>query len=316
MPRLTIDDVHRRSQELRNWNRWGEDDEVGTLNHITPEKIVEAACLVKTGKTFSLAIDFDQKGPQTGDLGRFNPLHVMTATGMDAAHGAASPIKQQYSDDLLSLPLHSSTHWDALCHIFHESRMWNGRSAELVTSSGAQKNGIENTRDKMVGRGVLLDIPRHKNVESLDDGYAITGDDLDGCAAQQGVEIRGGDFVIVRTGKLGRCLRDGWGTYAGGDAPGLDFDTLGWIQDHQIAAIASDTWGVEVRPNHTDESEVFGPWHWVAIPNIGLSVGEIFYLEELAEDCAQDGVYEFFFVAPPLPITGATGSAVNPLAIK
>lgn len=316
MSKLTIEDVHRRSAELRNWNRWGEDDEVGTLNHVIPENIVYAASLIRIGKVFALGIDFNQHGPQTGDLGRFNPLHVMTATGMDAAHGAPSNIKQQYADDLLSLPLHSSTHWDALCHIFYDSQMWNGHSAELVTASGAQKNGIEKTKDKMVGRGVLLDVPRCKGVDALNEGYSITRAELDDCANDQGLEIRRGDFVIVRTGKLGRCLREGWGTYAGGDAPGLDFDTLGWIQEREIAAIASDTWGVEVRPNRTDESEVFGPWHWVAIPNIGLTVGEIFYLEELAEDCAKDGVYEFFFVAPPLPITGATGSAVNPLAIK
>ena len=106
------------------------------------------------------------------------------------------------------------------------------------------------------------------------------------------------------------------GSYAGGDAPGLAFETLNWIHGHEVAAVASDTWGVEVRPNQTDETEAFQPWHWVAIPNIGLSVGEIFYLEKLAEDCADDSRYEFFFAAPPLPITGASGSAVNPIAIK
>jgi kynurenine formamidase len=123
--------------------------------------------------------------------------------------------------------------------------------------------------------------------------------------------------VLVRTGQLGKCLRsESWGDYAGGDAPGLAFETLNWIHSHEIAAVASDTWGVEVRPNETNEEEAYQPWHWVAIPNMGLSVGEIFYLEELAEACADDSRYEFFFVAPPLPITGASGSAVNPIAIK
>ncbi len=123
--------------------------------------------------------------------------------------------------------------------------------------------------------------------------------------------------MLVRTGQLGRCLREGkWGSYAGGDAPGLAFETLWWIRAHEIAAVASDTWGVEVRPNETDESEVFQPWHWVAIPNMGLSVGEMFFLEELAESCAGDGRYEFFFVAPPLHLPGGAGSPINPQAIK
>src|SRR5438309_1216611 len=108
--------------------------------------------------------------------------------------------------------------------------------------------------------------------------------------------------------------RGGWGSYAGGDAPGLSFHTADWIYQHQIAAVASDTWGMEVRPNEIADS--FQPLHQVCIPNMGLTIGEIFFLDDLAEDCARDGVYEFFFVAPPLPITGAVGSPINPLAIK
>lgn len=317
MEKLTLEEVHRRSEELRTWNRWGEDDEIGTLNLATPESIVEAARLITEGKAFALAINFDAGGPQTGGLGRFNPIHAMLATGVDAARGVQEEMHIQYSDDILSLPLHGATHWDSLSHVFYDSRMWNGYSAELVSSRGAEKNGIEKAKDRMVGRGVLLDIARYKGVEALDDGYAISNEDLDGCARRQNVEVRTGDFVLVRTGQLGRCLgEENWGAYSGGDAPGLAFETLDWIHDRKIAAVASDTWGVEVRPNETDESEAFQPWHWVAIPNMGLSVGEMFYLEELAESCAGDARYEFFFVAPPLPITGASGSAVNPIAIK
>ena len=126
-------------------------------------------------------------------------------------------------------------------------------------------------------------------------------DDLNGCAARQGVEIRSGDFVIFRTGQLERCLTEGqWGSYAGGDAPGLAFETCHWIRQKDIAAICADTWGCEVRPNH---AEVNQPWHWVVIPAIGITMGEMFYLKDLAEDCVADGRYEFFFCAPPLVIT-------------
>src|SRR5215831_18923374 len=147
-------------------------------------------------------------------------------------------------------------------------------------------------------------------------GNPITVADLDGTAHAQRVEVRRADFVIVRTGQMEDRLRKGeWGGYAGGPAPGLAFETLDWIHGRQIAGICSDTWGIEVRPNDT-EPDVFQPWHWVTIPAIGIVHGEIFYLEELAADCAADRVYEFFFCAPPLVITRGTGSPINPQAIK
>ena len=119
----------------------------------------------------------------------------------------------------------------------------------------------------------------------------------------------------MRTGHLALCRsRGSWGEYAGGDAPGLSLSTADWIHRHELAAIATDTWGMEVRPNEIPGS--YQPLHQVLIPNMGLTIGEIFFLDELAGDCARDRVYEFFFVAPPLPITGAVGSPVNPLAIK
>jgi kynurenine formamidase len=124
-----------------------------------------------------------------------------------------------------------------------------------------------------------------------------------------------GDILIVRTGHMALCRSRGeWGDYAGGNAPGLSFHTAEWVQRHEIAAVATDTWGMEVRPNEFPET--YQPLHQVFIPNMGLTIGEIFFLDELAEDCARDGVYEFFFVAPPLPITGAVGSPINPIAIK
>ena len=127
--------------------------------------------------------------------------------------------------------------------------------------------------------------------------------------------MRRGDFLLVRTGQVEAKLAAGnWDGYAGGDAPGLAFETLDWLHAKELAAIATDTWGVEVRPNETDEANQ--PWHWISIPIMGLTVGEIFNLAELAKDCAADKRYEFMFVAPALPVTGAVGSPVNPMAIK
>ena len=149
----------------------------------------------------------------------------------------------------------------------------------------------------------------------MPDGYAIRSAELDACAAAQRVEVRKGDFVIVRTGHQERCLaKKDWSGYAGGDAPGLAFETCYWLKSKDVAAICTDTWGCEVRPNETDAANQ--PWHWVVIPAMGISMGEIFYLKELAEDCAADKVYEFFFTAPPLHLPGAAGSPINPQAIK
>ena len=322
MPRLydekPFDMAHLRATagRCKNWGKWGPDDEAGTLNYITPEDVVTAAGLIRRGKCFALGLNFDRHGPQLGLWGnRFNPIHTMLATGTDAVAGNQDAGKLRYADDMVSLPLQCGTQWDALGHIFYDETMWNGYDARLVDSNGAQKNGIHKVRDRMVGRGVLLDVARHHGVEFFEDGTAIVNEDLDACAEAQGVEIKRGDFVIVRTGQMEQRLEVGeWGGYAGGDAPGLAFETAEWIYEKEIAAICTDTWGCEVRPNETQDASQ--PWHWVVIPMIGITMGEIFYLKDLAADCAEDKVYEFFFCGPPLPVTKAVGSPINPMAIK
>ncbi|MCZ6605405.1 MAG: cyclase family protein [Alphaproteobacteria bacterium] len=311
-----MDHLREMAEKCKNWGRWGPDDEAGTLNFIGPDEVKTAASLVRKGKAMSLGLNFDSDGPQKGLWGnRYNPIHTMIATGTDAVAGRQKEMKIQYADDTVSMPLQCGTQWDALGHIFYDGKMWNGYDATLVDVNGAEKNGIEKVKDKMFGRGVLLDVARHCGVDFLEDGMAITNDDLDATAKAHGVEIRRGDFVIVRTGQMEQRLADGeWGGYAGGDAPGLAFETAEWIHKTEIAAICMDTWGCEVRPNETTDAAQ--PWHWVVIPMIGITMGEIFNLKELADDCAEDGVYEFLFCAPPLPITKAVGSPINPMAIK
>jgi len=318
--RLTMKDLRAAARRLKNWGRWGKDDEIGTLNYVTPGDIVAAAMLVRKGRVMSLALNFDQYGPQGGkskypSLGRFNPVHLMLRTGTDAWSGVLDHRKIRGTDDLIIMPLQCGTQWDGLGHIMYGDHMWNGYDCRTVTSAGAQKAGIEKTRERMVGRGVLLDVARAMGKKSLPDGFAITNEILDYTAEKQGVIVRRADYLLVRTGHVERCLAaKSWDGYSGGDAPGLAFETLDWLQEKQVAAIVTDTWGVEVRPNETDQATQ--PWHWIAIPIMGLTVGEIFFLGDLAADCARDGRYEFMFVAPALPITGAVGSPVNPLAIK
>ena len=127
-------------------------------------------------------------------------------------------------------------------------------------------------------------------------------------------DVGRGDLVCVRTGRLARARREGWGDYAGGPSAGLSFTAAGWLHDTEIAGLATDTWGFEVRPNEFDDA--FQPLHQVAIPHIGLFIGEMWDLDALAADCAADGRYDFWLTAAPLPVTGAVGAPVNPIAVK
>lgn len=309
--------IQDATDKLSNWGKWGDGDQIGTLNYVTPDMIVRAAGLIRKGKSFALGIPLDNTGPQSGLWGRrFNPMHMMIQTGTD---GILQKREENglcnYADDVLTLCVQGATHWDALGHVFRDNKMYNGFDCALADSAGIAKNGIEHTKDRMAGRGVLLDIARFKGLDVLPDGYGISNDELDACAAAEGVTIGEGDFVIIRTGQMEDRLKAGdWGGYAGGDAPGVKFENCYWSHDKKIAAICSDTWGVEVRPNESKEAEQ--PWHWVVIPAMGLTMGEMFYLKDLAEDCAADGVYEFFFTAPPLIITGGSGSPINPQVYK
>jgi kynurenine formamidase len=304
--------------KVRNWGRWGPGDEIGTLNYITPEKIARASQLVTAGKVFALGIPLQREGPQSGTRARFNPVHTMFRDGGDQPKDAAGVVEMQGyggSDDMIVMPLQCVTQWDSLAHVFDSGKMYNGYDASLVTSSGTTKNSIAKTTNKIAGRGVLLDVARHKGTPFLAPGYAITIDDLEATAAAQRVEIESGDLLIVRTGHLGKYLqKKSWQHFDLDDSPGLSVHTAPWLHAKQIAAIASDNYAVEVRPSELPPFR--SPFHICAIPNMGLTLGEIFLLEELAEDCAADGRYAFLLVAPPLPVTNGVGTPINPYAMK
>ena len=303
----------------RNWGRWGPDDRLGTVNFIDEAKRRQAATLVRRGVSISLSQSFDTDGPQKGWRRRTNPVHTMTDTGTDAAAGKQGfPHGIGGADDVIAMPLQCSTQWDGLGHIFDHGMAWNGRPAgDVVTSDGDLVTGIEHLASSIVSRGVLLDVGRVVGEDGeLPDGFAITEEHLQATISAQGStsQVGRGDIVLVRTGRLTRARREGWHDYAGGASPGLSFWTAGWLHSTEIAAIATDTWGFEVRPNEFPNA--FQPLHQVAIPNIGLLIGEMWDLDALAEDCAGDGVYEFLLAAGPLKVTGAVGAPLNPLAVR
>lgn len=300
-----------------NWDKWGKDDQIGTINYITPEVIRNAATLVKQGKVFSLAIPLEAGKP--GWPGRVF-RHLMTRTGQGAGEGIGG------NDDMAVIYLQVSTQWDGLPHIYYNGKMYGGHDvAEHVTHNGAQRNDIDQLKDKMVTRGVLLDVARFKGVEHLDSGYIITAEDLEQTAAQQGVEVKPGDCLMIRTGWINVLLEWKWpgrDPYTDGE-PGLGLSAAKWVKDKQIACLATDSLAVEAMPFDPEALKVIStegrkafPIHVELIVNQGMIIGEIFYFEDLATDSAEDGVYEFMFVSPPLRVTGGVGSPINPQAIK
>jgi kynurenine formamidase len=318
-PKDAAGEIARAADVVRNWGRWGEDDRLGTANFITDADRAAAAGLVKRGRAFSLSQSFDENGPQNGWRRRTNPVHTMLDTGLDAEFGDQGfPHGIGGADDVVAMPLQASTQWDGLGHIFDRGKAWNGRSAgRTVTSEGDQVTGIEHMSAVLTGRGVLLDVGRHLEASGeLPDGFAITAEHLEATIAAQGAtaEVRRGDLLLVRTGRLARARREGWNGYAGGPSAGLSFTTATWLHDREVAAVATDTWGFEVRPNEFENA--FQPLHQLAIPNMGLTIGELWDLDALAADCADDGVWEFLLVAAPIPFTRAVGAPVNPIALK
>lgn len=303
-------EVKATGEALRNWGRWGADDERGTFNFITPEKIVEAGRLMRHGRIFSLALPLDVDGPQNPLGGRFNPIHKMTRYRGDNAHGQ---VQGQFcsSDDMAIIGLQSSTQWDSLAHLWYDDQLYNGFPADSITAYGASRCAISNWQRGIVSRGVLLDIPRLKGWDRLPPDYPVTPADLDAAEARQGVRVGSGDVLLLRTGVVGdwQATRQGLA-----DQPGLALDCARWLHERQAAAVCADNSAVEVI--RQPRGLPLCAFHMVALRDMGLMLGELFVLDELAADCAADGVYEFFFTAAPLAFPRAVGSPINPLAIK
>lgn len=313
--RLSRSDVEAMALRHRNWGRWGPDDELGSANYVTPGRVTAAAGQISRGAVFSLALPMDNTGPMKGINGRVNPQHVMLRTGSDVLADPAETGDIRVTDDAVYMPLQASTQWDALCHVMFQGSGYNGRGYDSVTSAGARFNSITNLRERAVGRGVLLDLPRWLGRPWLDPGDVVQAEDLEACARHQGVEVGEGDFLLVRTGHLAQCRAEGdWGTYCAGTSPGLGLGAADFLCPRHVVGIATDTWGIEAIPYETED--VRAPLHVVLLVNAGVYIGEMWDLEALAEDCASDGRFTFFLAAQPLTITGSVGSPINPLAIK
>ena len=305
------------SSRVRNWGRWGDDDEIGTLNLITPEVVLRSRDCIRTGRTIPLAVPLQKDGIQVGFIpGRDNPTRTMLMIdqGMDPDD---DPDSFHTSDDAVHFGLQAGTHWDGLCHVSYSGKVYNGYDTATITAEeGATRCGIERVTT-LCSRGVLLDVAMAKGVDLLDCPYAITAGDLDDAAEMGGVEVRAGDIVLVRTGRMALYHSGGGMAYClgpNGDASnaGLSMSTVPWFHEHDVAAVANDTLTFEVYPCEDVDLAV----HMLHLVDMGLTQGQNWDLEALSVACAADGVYEFFLAATPEPFVGGVGSPVAPVAIR
>lgn len=303
-------EVKELAAKVRNWGRWGDDDEVGTLNLITDDVVKAAAKEIKTGRRLALGLPMDENGPQMGAIpGRDNPKREMI---MVDTPFTGDPDNFTTSDDKLSMGVQSCTHWDALAHVSYEGKLYNGVASSVITEAGAAKMGIDKIKT-IIGRGVLLDIAAAKGVDRVEGGYALTGADLDAAADLGKVKVQPGDIVLIRTGQMKWFLEGDREKY-GVPASGPSLQTVQWFRDHDVAAVATDNITFEVYPSEREDAVL--PVHLLHLVDMGMTQGQNWNLEELAADCAGDGRYSFFLDASPMPLTNGVGSPVNPIVVK
>jgi kynurenine formamidase len=301
------------------WGRWGPDDEVGMLNLVSEAEVVEAARLVRTGKTFTLGLRvFDERGDPL-ESGRHPAMHV---SYRDWSHYASGKVKIDSrkscsADDGVFISCHGTTHMDALGHIWVDDQMYNGYPAK-TTASWLERCSIAPISQRgVVTRGVLLDVAGARGVPYLPPTAEITLAELLAVAADAGVAIGKGDVILIRTGSLPRFYEVGpqefWADYS---EPGLsdDPELIEWIDQQQIVGIGTDTLANEL-PHSTRSDEMY-PLHRLLLRNRGMTFHEALWLEELAADSRADGCCAGLYVALPLKLVGATGSPMNPLFVK
>jgi kynurenine formamidase len=310
MDRASSERMRQILEQVKSWGRWGADDERGALNLMTPDRVVRASSLVTTGQVVSCAHDLSAE-PSAENTSP--ALHMMTSAG-DALDMCVLPGLEQ-TTDFLGVACHGMfiSHIDALCHVFVGGVMYNGFTANEVKSVGAMRNSIGAAAQGIVGRGVLLDIPRLRGVAWLEPDRAIEPDELTAAERAQGVQVAAGDVLIVATGRDARRASTGTLQPFVDGLAGLHPECIPWLRERDIAVLASDGISDPLPPNDAPDWPV--PVHQCCIAAMGVHLLDNLALGELLEVCARIGRWEFLFTCEPLRAPRATGSPVNPVAI-
>jgi kynurenine formamidase len=307
---------------LSNWGRWGADDRLGTLNHLTPERRRAALASVRQGRTVSLAWDID---PDRAEGNVLPPQRLVRASGEpdDVSDGPVHGMlraggigtdRASFVMDEFRLSYHGThvTHVDSIAHAFWDGMLFNGVPASTATRSGATEHDVVGSAGGVVGRGVLLDAARYRGARWLDPGDGVGARELDAIAAAEGAEIGPGDVVLLRTGYGRRRREDPAGWRPQESYPGWQASALPWLFQNGVAAIGADT-AQESLPSGYPEVPM--PVHYVGIVAMGLCLVDNCDLEALAAACEQAGHWDFLFMLAPLRLVGLSGSPANPLAI-
>jgi kynurenine formamidase len=299
--RATKADVDRWMTEISNWNRWGKDDQMGSVNLITPAKRKQAAALVAEGVPVSLAHNTDTK--KAADNG--NPFHLkMLSTG---THPSGQFLVDDYEVTYHGL---AHTHMDALCHMSWNGKLYNGVPIAAVTEEGATRLAVTAFKSGIFTRGILVDIPRLKGVPYLEPGTAIYPEDLEAWEKKAGVKIGTGDVVFIRTGRWARRAEKG--AWDPASIAGLYATCAKWLKARDVAMVGSDA-ATDVMPSGVEG--VVQPMHQLLLVAMGTPIFDNCDLETLGDEAAKRKRWEFLLTAAPMAVTNGTGSPLNPIAV-
>lgn len=302
-----------------NWGKWGDDDEVGAVNYLTSEEVLRGVGAVEAGETFALGLPVARPAGDPVWPGRAQTAHYVDR---DEGHYESGKVPDRggvrAADDVVHMPLHGTTHVDAPGHVWYDGQLYNGFDAD-TTKGGLDRGAIEGVAEHgILGRGVLLDVARHRGVDALAKGERVTVDELTACADAQGVDLERRDVPLVRTGWLEQYYdEEGQDIYEGSfREPGLTYSdaVVEWFHDMEIPAFGTDT--IANEQTVSDETGTPIPLHPALLRDQGVLFVELLQLDALAAACAEDGRYAFLFVASPLKVVRGTASPVNPVAVR
>jgi kynurenine formamidase len=302
---VSADEFRDLFDRVSNWGRWGPDDQRGALNHLTPERVAAAAALARSGRTVSLSrplnTEREPDNPEPAD-------HRMTLLD-----GGEHPDGLAFVKDYIGVDYHndSHSHLDALCHVSYDGSLYNGLPADSVSEAGAAVETVEALKDGLVGRGILLDVPRVRGVSWLEPGDSVLPGDLEAAERRDGVSVGEGDILLIRTGHATRLDELGpWDTAS--SKAGLHPSCAEFLAERQVAALGCDG-NSDTAPSVTEG--IGFPIHVLTLAAMGVHLLDYLHLDELARICQEADRWEFLFVAAPLRIVGGTGSPLNPIAI-